>query len=444
MLTSMRRAGCVASTAGPELASPLGGEDAAPADHGAGELRGCLDEHERLVLEWCALAVKGGWRVPDALLPDVLEFVAKSPQTRTGVLPALGEKGRWLAGLNPQWSIPAAAISHSTDSAGTTWGEGTLAERKALLTTLARQDPELARELVQSTWKEDPAKARSEFLSILAESPRPEDEAFLTGCLSDRSMDVRYVATLGLGKLPASVVIDELVQLANEFVQLAPKVDVRVPEMDDTRLDRFGIPSAKGAARIQQRQSRLTRLVALIPPSRWQLDREVRDRALAALLKNENGEIVFNALSLAAQAYRDPEWAVAFVEHQVMGSLYVMPDLVELLDRDQQEEIALRVLNAKGKSRPWQLGPVAVTAKPWSASFTRIFFETMPSAFDKKGPHIYPGYVTDAALFAHPLTAQVPDVEVPPEWQSTFDTWRRVLDLRRSMHQKLAPRSPQP
>ena len=65
-------------------------------------------------------------------------------------------------------------------------------------------NPERGRTLLESTWKQDAAPERKEFIAILDVGLSDHDEAFLENALNDRSSDVRDHAASLLSKLPNS------------------------------------------------------------------------------------------------------------------------------------------------------------------------------------------------------------------------------------------------
>lgn len=68
------------------------------ADYG---VAGLSVEHHELLPEACELLCAAGYRLPHALLPEVLP--ARTDRLRAMLRPVLGERGRWLAAMNPDW-----------------------------------------------------------------------------------------------------------------------------------------------------------------------------------------------------------------------------------------------------------------------------------------------------------------------------------------------------
>ncbi|MGV3615387.1 MAG: DUF5691 domain-containing protein [Fimbriimonas sp.] len=451
MATAMRRAGFVAPR--PEGALPEAAPSDAKAALEASEplLRRCLDEHSDLVIEWCGLAARAGVRAPDAVLPDLLDFVARQPKYVPNVQPVLGERGRWLAAQNPAWAaLFSVEPEIGAEEARRQWEEGTQAERRRILRVLTQRDPGLRRELIASTWKTEPAKVRTEFVEAFLERVYPEDEAFLTQCLTDRSMDVRYTATQALGLLPGNAVGDEVFALVQEFVRFDARnlpiigrpMTIEAPQMDDTRLDRFGIASAKGAATIEQRRGRLTRLIGLVPPYRWEADGSRPEALVRQLPNGPPGQAVRDGLTVATRLTKDAGWAEALLADRKQNN-YSQSDLIAYLPRESQERMARAILKSGTGSVAWEYAQAAITDLPWTPAFTREFLDLMQREVTSKGVGFYPESVRGAILSLDPTVARLPEGETRADWSTTLEFWRRVLDLRRAMH-TLFERSPRP
>jgi hypothetical protein len=58
-----------------------------------------------LMTEFLTALRELGRRVPEELLPDVLEAAKKDADLRPAVVPVAGHRGEWLAALNPEWNF---------------------------------------------------------------------------------------------------------------------------------------------------------------------------------------------------------------------------------------------------------------------------------------------------------------------------------------------------
>ena len=437
MAFAMRRAGRVAGRDG--LAPPAPPEpDTLPAlVSGAEHVRRCISENAQLVEEWCVAAHRAGWRVPDGQIPALIEFAAKHPKVRPHIVPVLGLRGLWVASLHPVF-----AQYFTVDPAGEPdeirrqWTEGFLPERRYLLETVA--DMDLRRELVESTWKEDPARNRAAFIEILAKHPSEGDAAVFERALTDRSLEVRFFATLGIGHFPGHPAGEEVFLLAREFVTLGRSAKVSPPEMDDARFDRFGIASVKGPVKLDQKLARLTKLLHLIPPHRWEEEGDYPSSLVAGLGEDQRGRAVQDGLALAAMAFGDRGWAIVLLA--APAKAHHGPDyLLGLLPRADQERLALKIWDFDDPHKSFRFAQFAVTDQPWSAEFTRTFFRLV---FENQN-NLYADSLRDAPFFMDPNAIPFEWPPATQHWMEPFDRWQRILDLRRSMLHTIE-RSPKP
>src|SRR5262249_20549984 len=151
-----------------------------------------------LLPEFLAALQVAGKRVPDELIPDVLEAARKDSSLRAAIGDGdvVGRRGAWLAGLNPDWSFIGAQIAESD------WETGTRGGRVALLRQLRHSHPERAIALLQSTWPTDAPDDRVAFIAELEAGLSMQDEPFLEAALDDRRKDVRRQAAELLMRLP--------------------------------------------------------------------------------------------------------------------------------------------------------------------------------------------------------------------------------------------------
>ncbi len=153
----------------------------------------------------------GGFALPAELLPVAL---ACPKAQRELLAPVLGTRGRWLAGLNPEWAWAAADRSDAEDSppadALRIFQEGSLEERRTVLAQVRRHDPAEARVWLADVWGQERAEVRQTLLQALEDQLGPDDEAFLEGALRDRSALVRRRAAHLLRGLPSSAFAERM------------------------------------------------------------------------------------------------------------------------------------------------------------------------------------------------------------------------------------------
>ncbi|MDG4594621.1 MAG: DUF5691 domain-containing protein [Candidatus Contendobacter sp.] len=156
-----------------------------------------------LLVEACRLLAGAARCLPPRLLPRALELGRKSSALRAPLRRALGQRGAWLAGQNPDWNY--AVLAGVEPAEQRLWDEGDIDQRAAFLRRLRADDPAEARRLLETAFPSEPARHRALLLPCLGERLGPDDEPFLAATLaSDRSKEVRLAAAALLARLPAS------------------------------------------------------------------------------------------------------------------------------------------------------------------------------------------------------------------------------------------------
>ena len=161
-----------------------------------------LNGHQELLPEFLELSNR--YRFAHRDLPRMLELGRGNTMLRAGLLNGLDTRGRWLAGLEKSWAW-ATGSTDTPEDAVKSFETGSKAARVLALQAVREADPDAARALLETTWKQDPAPERKEFIAVLGTKLSPADEPFLENALtSDRSGDVRDTAADLLSQLPNS------------------------------------------------------------------------------------------------------------------------------------------------------------------------------------------------------------------------------------------------
>jgi hypothetical protein len=163
----------------------------------------------RLQAEALRLVGAHGYRLPPATLPAALAVGRRHAALRRWILPVLGQRGRWLAQFEADWSY-AAGSGDSTTAPEVAWEEGSLDARALALRALRRTAPADALERLQKALPTANARERAALLATLAEQLGPSDEAFLEPLLTDRSKEVRGCAARLLARLPGSALVNRM------------------------------------------------------------------------------------------------------------------------------------------------------------------------------------------------------------------------------------------
>ena len=273
-------------------------------------------QHTDLLPEMLGLLDAAGQRLADEVLPHALAHGARTPRIRPALLPVLGERGRWLAAINPDWRYGAVEPGDPR-SLRVVW-ERDPAGRAALALTLRRHEPAAALRLIESTWRDDADAPRRELLATLATGLSLDDEPFLERALDDRDAQVRLKAAALLATLPASRLVRRMITTAGDILaldggHLTPRFPPAVPQSlvrDGVARPSAGPPSATERARL------LMQTVGVIPPRHW----EARLGGTPAEIVRAAGlgrwpRTLLGALSAATARHPDPRWVAAILAH---------------------------------------------------------------------------------------------------------------------------------
>ena len=272
-----RAAGCLAES-GIEAPQPAPDETISACSAKAAELlsRLLVDQRTSILVEALERLRLAGLRLPHALLPGAMNVVQ---ELRPAVVSVLGERGRWLARLNPEW---AWAVGDEGDLRDV-WDEGDLKERTSVLRRVRGRDPALGRAWLSETWRQEKADARSAMLEAFEENLSPEDEPYLESSLGDRSMKVSAVAADLLARLPGSAYALRNAERAEAIIagyeppstgylgrRRSGKLMVEIPPAVDEEWKRELPGEASPPRKISERAWTVVRTLEVIPPVYWE------------------------------------------------------------------------------------------------------------------------------------------------------------------------------
>ncbi len=350
----------------------------------------------RLLGHWLAECHRHGRVMAHDLLPPVLERGRQSIELRSAIRPVIGERGRWLAGLNRNWAwaaggaaTPAAGMDVATLLTFSIDGKrDALRQRRSI-------DADEGRALLEEIIPELTAAQRAACLEAIEEGLGPDDEPMLEAALDDRSKKVRAVAARLLDGLPdsrrARRMADRLAPLAAGGGRFRKGLTVAFPDppTDDELRDLReataassnigrggGIPVSGTTAE----SAWLLSMVAGAPLSWWE---EITGATPADILKRSitpEPELIAG-WTMAATAQRSGPWAEA-----LLAAGHVHHRLIDIAGEDAMVGLVRRLPKAK-KHADFNL-PMRITARSgqWGEPLSHALVDWTASVdLDKTG-----------------------------------------------------------
>ena len=354
-----------------------------------------LNGHQELLPEFLELSAQ--YRFAHRDLPRMLELGRGDTSLRAGLLGGLDTRGRWLAGLEKTWAW-ATGSTETPEDAVKSFETSSKAARVLALQAFREADPDAARALLETTWKQDPAPERKEFIAVLCTKLSPSDEPFLENALhTDRSADVRDTAADLLAQLPNSgfnarllkslrpiLIVTTpksaglLASLKDKLSELSGKnsssLDIELPETFDPAWAKDGIvekaPQSVGQKQwwVQQllRRTSLEMLEAITglnaltllksTPKEWKS--LITDAVKSTLERNPNRELVKQLIAYDFTLIRYAPSALAVLEPITLEALAKQRSLV-----DGNNELALLEACTHTWSDPFWVAVIEWTAQ---------------------------------------------------------------------------------
>lgn len=426
MLSIFRRAGYVPPTAA-SLPAPAPAETLPACSQGAARALGdvFIDGRLELLPEAFQLLTRARQRVPFTLLVDCLDL--RDRTYRDAARPVLGERGVWLAHQRAGWEWARARVAHEPDTSELTriWEEGRSDDRLAAIVRLRDLDSTLARDLLISTWKQEPSEFRQSVLSALAFRLSKDDEEFLQMALRDRAGAVRAAAASLLARLPDSTFAARAIARADAFLDITrvqpsgvwdrmkaavPRGDqqltvvARPPERFNPEWEGDGF-LAKPPKGMGERAYWLMQAVALVDPTHWSERAGATPSGLArAAWRGEWGATVLTAWSRAALLHEAKDWIVALWDSWLAADVGGDPH-AEVVRRELLLQLFEEMPPDTAQDRM-----IALLRDPARAAGLEI--ESMLDRFVRPWPDVLGAVVLDAIDAALPLGAAAPTLQL--------------------------------
>lgn len=391
-----RRAGVTLSDA-PGDAPPPAAPDTAPLFTAAAtqDLSRLLEgEWNDMLPEWLELAAPKKRRVPEQILPALLAAGKPHKRIRGNLVGVIGERGKWLAGQNPEWKYALRPSDDEIEEAVSgenlglsVWETGNREARAAYLRARRRTDPDAARTLLEASWAKEPYEERAAFLETLQAQISASDEPFVEAALDDKRKEVREMAQGILRYLPDSRLSQRMQERARPILSIVPadkheKLEVTLPDAWEKSWGRDGIDQKPPTyPKIGEKAFWMQGIMRATPLSFWT---EHLNRTPEQLVALANANLDWGAalvenwgVALMHEAGLSP-WAEPILRYYLNSQNYNLPFSAvwpKILSSERIEQIVLEKLDAAFfRNYGGILGTLATELKPtWSANLADRF-----------------------------------------------------------------------
>ncbi len=270
-----------------------------------------------LLPEMLDALAQSGCRVPEPLLPSLLEKGKKFSRIRPSLLAVLGHRGRWLAAQNPEWRY-ASPEMESWAGLLAEWETAVPVQRQTLLRQLRNTQPEYGRQILEHTWKSNSGMVRHQIIKILETNLSLADEPFLEAALDDRNHLVRRTAADLLAKLPTSRLAQRMIQHVAGVLTWTPHkeraITIRLPQTISPTMLRDGIPAFKPEQQTKMQSRLLTQMIGSVPLTYWcETWQKTPAEIVQAVLHSGWPRTLTAAFSTAAIRQNEAAWAEALI-----------------------------------------------------------------------------------------------------------------------------------
>lgn len=409
-------------------------------------------EYRPLLSEWLELCHTHGYVIPPFFLPRLLDTA--QPAERAAVAAVTGERGLWLAGLNPEWSWLLAAAPATDDLA--LWETGTPPERLACLARWRVTDPATGRERLRQTWPDETPDFRQRALALLATGLSQEDEDFLAPLLTDRRKDIRQQAQALLASLPESALADRLRQRAQGWLTLkrgllSKKLELALPAAFEPDWKKDALDE-KPPAGVGEKAFWVQQVLACVPVRHWTETFALPVETLFKLaLDSEWAELLIRSWLRSAMLHRNADAAAALfpvvaANPKCLPSGLALPSALASLLVLCDDPVRWQLLEKHGGDHGLAWAWLREIATPPDPARSRVLLALLaPELRDGLNPGGSPQAVLAARWIAPELRPQAEAlVRREAGLSKPAEAFLQALELRATLHTAFTKKTNQP
>ena len=316
----------------------------------------CLDRFKQL-----------NCHLPFEYLASSLNLFGESVELKRKILECAGNRGKWLMSFYPD----SGQVDQMPEIL---FVEGNTNERLLAFEQLRSSDPVKALELLQSTWKTEPAAFKVEVLRKLRINLNKGDENFLITATKEKGSKVVKEAYTNLLLLPNSnvskVISDFVIPLFKRKKgllggligngELEWNKEFTVP----SNFTQYGFDLLSINEGMSEKESLLYQLMVFVQPSKWMQAFETNEAGVVNLFNQSSTKVFLPALCLATGNFKELKFA-AEIYKTTRFAAFEYPDLYSWEDKQRI------VLDLIQNTNVRELVEFVNDGSEWSTEFTK-------------------------------------------------------------------------
>ncbi|HEY1047234.1 MAG TPA: DUF5691 domain-containing protein [Bacteroidia bacterium] len=305
--------------------------------------------------------------LPFKYLASSLNLFGESNDLKNKILKCAGNRGKWL--MNFYSGTPKIEQLPET-----IFIDGNTAERLWAFEKLRHTAPDQARELLESTWKTEPAAFKTEVLKKMRINLSENDENFLITATKEKGSKVVKEAYANLLVLPNSnvskVLSDFVIPLFKRKKGLLGGIlgtgelewnkDFIVP----ANFAQYGFDLLSINEGMTEKESILYQLIVYIQPSKWMQAFETDEKGVLSLFNQSSNSVFVPALCLATGNFRD----IKFASEIYRSTKFAALDYPDLYNWEDKQKIVLDLIQ---NTNVRELIQFIGSSNEWSTEFTK-------------------------------------------------------------------------
>jgi len=410
-------------------------------------------------------------RISFFLLVDILNAGVAQKNLQVSISEVVGERGKWLASQNEQWSYAClvtstavtAALNNDASSLFSIWSTASRAEQSALLSEMRIYCSDTALAVLQSTWKDETAAGRIEIIKCFTSNPKIEEEPFLNNALDDKSIEVRRIAQKILTTIPGSRFSQRILAVVSQFIRFDKHVfggigiSVTIPQTFDPEWKNYGIDESSWIKDVGDRAWWFIQWISLVPPEHWTtITNETPASLLRLADKSEWSDAIIIGWTKAAALSSDTDWKLAILQHwsrsndQRTSLSGLFPSINDLADK--ADDLIIERLDRDIESlhdNHSALPLLQQYTNVWSDNLSRRVIKSIQRTCRQTVKTPQPTWHTrallkSAALRVSPMLADDFENGWPvidktrDEWKSAVDEFTQLLRFRHNLYKEMS------